>query len=1004
MTYIEIFSSLGFDFELNLKSKPIDIEKNSALNNKLINSVFYYKNLNNTNTSFYLIAKKLETIEIEEVRKHIWNKNDADIIFYFPNEGANFEMLYAKYSPQINYTESILKTFTPSKKDEEKLEKIKKWQFDSGVFWLNFQEFIDRKKYKTIDKELVSTLTGLKEQLGNILQKLVLEEDKCKRVVQALIDRTLYIKYLEDNHIINSHFYGRYFKDSTLDYGKLLQQNSDADLNKLFKIIHKIFNNGLFDQPTIDTNFLTNDVRNLIADSFNGNLKTGQLRLFDFQFNVLPVEFISYIYEVFLSESQKANGIYYTPKKLAQLIVDDVIIEDKIGKILDPACGSGMFLIVAFQRLLEIAQSQGLEPENNIEKIKYRIKLLSENIFGVEKEPTAQRFTLFSLSLQIFKNIPSEEIRLFIAKELIDNNEISLFNEYSFYKNIICENSLNIENPVFKGKTFDYVVGNPPFFEIPNTADYKIEILFLNTYKVDLSIEENIIAKDIVGKSQISQCFFLKIKDWSNKDTRFGFVSNSSSFYNEKSENFQNFFYFNYGIEKIYELSRVKNILFEEASESVVSIVFTNNYKKNIIDYYPVNLGLFSEKPFELLIIQADKMIEIEQKNLLNRQLRLRDFLVGNDYDFNLIIELKSENQLENYIYAENDTQFVHRGIEIVGFEEIEKEFGVNKNVWKTLSQKEKDRFYKMFKDKYSNQERSIKFNIPFLKPRNIEKFKISTYHSFLGEDTSMFHRPRKIELFDGKRIVWSRIGKTIKALYLETAIYFDFDLYVLKLKNEAFYNLIVAVMNCDLINYYIDIHLKKRVDSSYPKIGKEEIMKLPIPKHLNQNLVTQISKISQELTNGKFEYYEKENELNELIYDLYDLDYLERQRVKDYFIPHAKKTTNLATLENYQQALTDSLEFRFSEKITVENFKGFNLRVVKINFGQNDNPSVRQVGLYTLEQIFKENPNEKILLGQEFIFSKQCIYIIRKDINQNWTETRAFEDGQHILKSIPNE
>ena len=107
----------------------------------------------------------------------------------------------------------------------------------------------------------------------------------------------------------------------------------------------------------------------MIADSFNGNLKTGQLRLFDFQFNVLPVEFISYIYEVFLSESQKANGIYYTPKKLAQLIVDDVIDDDRIGSILDPSCGSGMFLIVAFQRLLEIAQKQGLEPENNIEKI-----------------------------------------------------------------------------------------------------------------------------------------------------------------------------------------------------------------------------------------------------------------------------------------------------------------------------------------------------------------------------------------------------------------------------------------------------------------------------------------------------------------------------------------------------------------------------------------------------------------------------------------------------------
>ena len=121
--------------------------------------------------------------------------------------------------------------------------------------------------------------------------------------------------------------------------------------------------------------------------------------MFDFRFDVLPVEFISYIYEVFLSEKQKENGIYYTPKKLAQLIVDDVIKEDKIGSIFDPSCGSGMFLITGYQRLLEIAKKQGLEPKDSIGKIKFRTKLLSDNIFGIEKERTAQRFTFFSKNI-----------------------------------------------------------------------------------------------------------------------------------------------------------------------------------------------------------------------------------------------------------------------------------------------------------------------------------------------------------------------------------------------------------------------------------------------------------------------------------------------------------------------------------------------------------------------------------------------------------------------------
>ena len=226
----------------------------------------------------------------------------------------------------------------------------------------------------------------------------------------------------------------------------------------------------------------------------------------------MPVEFISYIYEVFLSEKQKENGIYYTPKKLAQLIVDEVINEDRIGSILDPSSGSGMFLIIGFQRLLEIAQKQGLEPENNIEKIRFRNKLLYDNIFGIEKELTAQRFTLFSLSLQIFTGINPNDIEEFIANELKENKKIDLFSRHSFFENIKHANTLNVSEKPFEGKQFSYLIGNPPFFEIPNTDEYKSEISFLGSYKISFTNEDKVIAQNIVGKSQISQCFFLKIK------------------------------------------------------------------------------------------------------------------------------------------------------------------------------------------------------------------------------------------------------------------------------------------------------------------------------------------------------------------------------------------------------------------------------------------------------------------------------------------------------------
>lgn len=1007
MTYVDFFSNLGFDFNTDLKAKAIDIEKEDTLYKKLENSVFYYKSPNNTNTSFYLITSPLETTELENFRKYVWNKNDADIIFYFPNEAEEVVMFYAKYSPKFSNKESILEVFSTTEKDLDTIDKIKHWQFDSGVFWLNYRAFINKSKYKGIDKELVATLKALKEQLNQLLLQSISDDNTRHEVVQALIDRTLYIKYLEDNHIINSYFFGHYFNDSTLNYEKLLENNTKKDINELYSIIHEIFNNSLFDTPKIDEKYLTNEVCNIIAKSFNHNISTGQLRLFDFRFDVLPVEFISYIYEVFLSEKQKENGIYYTPKKLAQLIVDDVIKDDRIGSILDPSSGSGMFLITGYQRLLEIAQKQKLEPQDSIGKIKYRTKLLSENIFGIEKELTAQRFTLFSLSLQIFIGINPEEIKEFIAKELKDNKKINLFSEYSFFQNIKHANTLNISDKPFADSVFSYIVGNPPFFEIPNTSEFQNEISFLNSYQVSLPEDTKIMAKNIVGKSQISQCFFIKIKDWSNENTRFGFVSNSSNFYNDYSEAFQDYFYSNYGIEKVYELSRVKKILFEKAKESVVAIVFTNKAIDNTIDYYPVELGLFSEKPFELLIIQEDKIIKIYQEELANRMARLRDFLVGNEYDNLLIKNLSNANSLVDYIFVENDDFFLHRGIEIVGFEEVEKEFQVNKDSWKLFSQKQKNEYYEKFKNKYSTKKQTKEFIVPFVKPGNIEKFKISSYNSYLGNNISMFHRPRKKELYEGKRIIWSRIGKSLKAVYLDDFIYFDFDLYVLKLTNENYYNLIVAILNSDLTNYFSNIHLKKRIDGSFPKIGIEDIKRIPIPSELDDNLVEKISNISKNLSNGTYVYSDKEQELNELIFDLYELSFWEKQRVKDYFLPKSRIGRKRNALAGYNNTLKEIIGFYFESPIIIEETStDFNLIIVKLSFGNSSiSPQVTKTKKYLLSEIFEQNPNANFLASQEKIYGKDCVYIIKEDINKNWTETKAFEDGQDILKHlIPNE
>ena len=1010
MNYKDFFSSLGFNFNSDLKQRTIKFEKKNNLSKKLKNSVFFYKNLNNTNTSFYLITTELNSTEIEDIRKYIWNKNDADLIFYYPGEGSKLDMFYAKYSPKISNEESKLDTFSTSEKDFDNIEQIKLWKFDSGVFWLNYSKAITKAKYKGIDKELVFTLKALKEQLYVLLSKLIAAEAECNKTVQALIDRTLYIKYLEDKHIINSRFYDYYFDNASLNYQKILENHSDADVNKLFAIIHAIFNNNLFEQPTIDDKYLTNEVRNLIATSFKANTNTGQLRLFDFQFDILPVEFISYIYEVFLSDKQKENGIYYTPKKLAQLIVDEVINEDKIGSILDPSSGSGMFLIVGYQRLLEIAKKQGLEPENSIGKIKFRSKLLADNIFGIEKELTAQRFTIFSLSLQIFEGIDPLDIKDYIANELSQKGKVELFSEFSFFQNIKHANSLSTLEKHFENKQFSYLLGNPPFFKIPNTDEYSDEISFLNSFEVNhLKKDKKTIAKNIVGTFQISQCFFLKIKDWSNENSRFGFVSNSSNFYNDKSEKFQEYFYSNYGIEKIYDLSRVKKILFEKANESVIALVFTNHVNNNTIEYFPVELGLFSEKPFELLIIQEDNLTLIKQQKFINKKVYLRDFLLSNENDRVLIHKIHIQNDLLNnhLIILDDSKSTINNGLQIVGKEQILSEFNISENRYKTLTSEERQIYSSKFKQKYTSSLPNEKYPNPLIEPKYLFNFVYNTnVRTYIG-DVSNFQRSRNINIYSLDKILINRTGKDLKASLCLKNVYYNFDVYSIFLRENKYIYLFTALINSFLINYFIDLSYRKRVGGSFPKIGYDAIQNIPIPKDLEQDLVAQISNISKDLTEGKFEYSEKKEELNELIYELYELSYWEKQRIKDYFLQKERIGIKKNKLENYKTTVNEILSFYLKNPITIEETPAdFNLIVIKISLNNiSFTPVADKTKKFILSEIFEHNPNGNFLASQEKIYGIDCVYIIKEDINKNWTETKAFEDGQDIIKHlIPNE
>lgn len=991
------FKKLDFDFKQDLELRGNLSFGNDHIEKKLAEAVFFYSSPNQTNTSFYVITVPLDDSELNIVRRYIWNESKADLIFVPTLENAHLFnsnkliLYYGKVYAPDDPRQGLIDEFNISNKEQQTIECIKRWQFDSGVFWLNYHDFLKKVSQKSIDKVLVETLTSLKNKLNEEIEK----ED----IVQALIDRTLYIKYLEDNHIINSSFYKHYFTEDT-DYETLLSTHSVDKLNRLFGIIQDIFNNELFDRPDIPKKYLSKKICNLLQDAISGtHLEKRQMSLFHFKFDIIPVEFISYIYEIFLSKEQKKNGIYYTPQKLAQLIVDDVIPEFQTGTVLDPSCGSGMFLTVAFQRLFENSSEEWKKLKTIKQKIEFKAKLLYENVFGIEKLGIARRFTIFSLSLQIFRDLDPAKIRDYIAKELETNGEVKLFERYPFFKNIKHANTLSTTENVFEGFSFDYVVGNPPFFEIGKENE---EISFLNEYQIEFN-DRKIKAGEIVHSHQISQCFFLKIKDWANEYTRFGFVSNSSNFFDDNSETFQDFFYKSYGVEKIYELSRVKSILFEKANETVVSIIFNNHPRPgDVIEYNPVDMGLFSEKPFGLLIIKDDKAIGLRQSDLRQRTIRLRDFLVGNEFDLNLIASIydRSREIIDYIAERANGQPYIHTGGQIAGVEKVLE----SENISREEYNKNKDLYLSKYIQIHTRTKPTKEYNTPFISYTKLRPYSVGNIDVYVKDNSNFRRKGKDNDIYVGEKILWSRIGKAITAMYSPDKIYFDFDVHVIKLANPKFYYLFTALLNSEFVNYFITIHLRKRVFDTHTKIDKTDFAKIPIPNEMDDDLVKEISQISKELTDGKYELGPKvSDKLNNLIFDLYDLSYIERQRIKDYFKPSLNLSRNLRELEPYKATLLDSIEMYFQNPISLElSSNDFGLIIAKVSLNtncQSTSPDVRKTKFYVLNEIFGHTPSENFLASNEKIFGKDCLYIIRKAESANWTETKAYEDGQDILK-----
>jgi len=383
---------------------------------------------------FFVEAKKPSVLIRDEitpayqVRRYGWSaKLPISIITDFeefaiydctkkPNltdKASHGRIKYLTYNNYLHEFDFLWDTFSK--------EKVLKGSFDKFV-----QSDKQKKGTSTVDREFLISLDTWRTYLANnIALRNNIDEDELNFVVQHIIDRLIFLRIAEDRSVES---YGNL--QDTIKSGDYYQ-----NLLKQFHTADQKYNSGLFDfsKDKLSGNI---EIDNKIIKSIINDL---YYPVSPYEFSVISVEILGSAYEQFLGktislsksgravieekpEVRKAGGVYYTPQYIVEYIVKNTVgklIENKTPKdiskikIVDPACGSGSFLIGAYQFLLQHhkdyytnngkpskgSKDNPLTPDGNLTTAEKK-RILLNNIFGVDLDANAVEVTKLSLLLK----------------------------------------------------------------------------------------------------------------------------------------------------------------------------------------------------------------------------------------------------------------------------------------------------------------------------------------------------------------------------------------------------------------------------------------------------------------------------------------------------------------------------------------------------------------------------------------------------------------------------
>ena len=393
-------------------------------------------------------------VPVAEWQREIWNRGFSPLLWLVSPERIDLYNGFGAPSGPDNAEENRLRTFCLVDAELTRLDTLAgRLAMETGQFWrleprVNRETSVDRRLLRDLDR-LESALTDAKLEQGE---------------AQALIGRCIFAKYLTDRQIVTAE--------------RLMALSGHAELPDalrdpaaaahLFDWLRDTFNGDMFPSssaPAPAAGHLEQVARFLTGE----DLETGQLHFFPYQFDVIPVELVSAIYEQFVHSSASASrsakgtkdngakekGVYYTPLTAVALVLDEVF-DGLTGDetVLDLTCGSGVFLVEALRRLVYLKSNGGMPTRATIREALYN------QVYGVDISEAAVRIAAFSLYLTALELDPHPHPPEALRFEPLEGRTLLVGDAHTIENTDAGQRVLSGEGGL---RRFDVIAGNPPW-------------------------------------------------------------------------------------------------------------------------------------------------------------------------------------------------------------------------------------------------------------------------------------------------------------------------------------------------------------------------------------------------------------------------------------------------------------------------------------------------------------------------------------------------------------